>query len=125
MQDSKKEGLADTEAILHNTDVLAILNELNKGGAEAVSINSQRIVSATAIRCVGPVILVNGVREASPFTIKAIGDPKNLEQTLKKQDSYFNTLINNGKIGSFNKSNNIEINKYGGSLNLEYGQVIK
>ena len=51
-------------------------------GAEAFSVNGQRIVSTSAIRCVGPVIQINGVNIAAPFTISAIGEPDTLVGAL-------------------------------------------
>lgn len=68
--------------IIHDTDILCIINELAAAGAEAFSVNGQRIVSTSAIRCVGPVIQINGVNIAAPFTISAIGEPDTLVGAL-------------------------------------------
>lgn len=64
--------------LIHDVDLQAVVNEFNASGAEAVAINGQRISPRTAIRCVGPVALVNDVRMTSPFEIAAIGDPAKL-----------------------------------------------
>ena len=68
--------------VIHDSDVRAVVNELLAAGAEAVSINGERVVATTAIRCVGPTILVNNVRSSVPFVIKAIGDPLVLEAAM-------------------------------------------
>ncbi|WP_126426016.1 DUF881 domain-containing protein [Brevibacillus marinus] len=68
--------------IVHEQDVTLVVNELRAAGAEAISINGQRLVSSSAIRCVGPTIIVNGVKSATPFVITAIGDPGTLSQAL-------------------------------------------
>ena len=61
--------------LVHDSDLWPLVNELRAAGAEAISINGQRVIGSTAIRCVGPVLKVNDVPVASPFAIKAIGDP--------------------------------------------------
>lgn len=66
------------EQIIHDLDVLRVVNELWSSGAEAISINGQRDTVTTSIRCVGPTILVNDQPVASPVRIRAIGDPNTL-----------------------------------------------
>ncbi|USG67564.1 DUF881 domain-containing protein [Brevibacillus ruminantium] len=84
MQDSQNAGSAPDVAnyIVHEEDVRLVVNELRAAGAEAISINGQRLVSNSAIRCVGPTIIVNGIKSAAPFVISAIGDPHTLESAL-------------------------------------------
>ena len=59
--------------VVHNSDLIAIVNILKHANAEAISINGQRIISTSAITCEGSVIKINGEKITSPFTIKAIG----------------------------------------------------
>ncbi len=66
--------------IIHDEDLLRVLNELCAAGAEAISINDQRIVATTEVRCAGPTVSVNNVRSAPPYVIKAIGNPKKFDQ---------------------------------------------
>ena len=68
--------------LLHDYDLWPLVNELRSAGAEAMAINGQRIVGSTAIRCVGAVLNINEAPVASPFTIKAIGDPAALSGAL-------------------------------------------
>ena len=60
--------------LIHAEDILVIVNELNNAGAEAISVNNQRITSRSSIRCAGTQILVNQEIVAAPFIIRAIGD---------------------------------------------------
>ena len=62
--------------VIHDEDILRIVNELRAGGAEAIAINDQRLIGTSEIRCSGPTITVNGKVFGAPFTVKAIGDPK-------------------------------------------------
>lgn len=81
--------------LVHDYDLWPVVNELRSAGAEAICVNDQRVVGSTAIRCVGPVLQVNGVPVTSPFEIKAIGDPKTLAGSL---------TIPNGVIDRFKAS---------------------
>lgn len=68
--------------IVHEQDVRRVVNELWAAGAEGISINGQRLIHSSSIRCVGPTIIVNDVKSAAPFEITAIGDPSTLSQAL-------------------------------------------
>jgi uncharacterized protein YlxW (UPF0749 family) len=69
--------------VIHDEDILRIVNELRAAGAEAISINGQRLIATSEIRCAGPTLSVNNVRSAPPFEIIAIGDKNSLENALK------------------------------------------
>ena len=72
--------------IIHDADIQAVVNEMRAAGAEAIAINGQRVVATTSIRCVGPVVQVNGVPKAPPVLIQAIGDPDAMYGGLKTPD---------------------------------------
>ena len=83
MNDSSTRGGSDMNAYLvHAEDLLSVVNELNGAGAKAVSINGQRMVGQSAITCAGSIVMVNGVRVAAPFEIKAVGDPAVMDSAL-------------------------------------------
>ena len=67
-----------SKALVHDEDLRQLVNELKNAGAEAISINGQRIVSSTSIICSGAIVKVNGVKLNSPFEISAIGNPSTL-----------------------------------------------
>ena len=68
--------------IIHDIDINQTVNELKQAGAEAISVNDQRLVATSAVRCAGPTVYVNNTQSATPFVIKAIGDPKTLQAAL-------------------------------------------
>lgn len=74
--------------LIHDGDILAIINELRGAGAEAISINDERVTASSNIRCGGPTINIDGKRHAVPFVIKAIGDPQKLEASVLAPSSY-------------------------------------
>lgn len=81
LHDSKKpieDAMDPAGAIVHDTDVVKVVNELWASGAEAISVNNKRVGPTTSFRCVGPTILVDSVKIASPVVIRAIGDAETL-----------------------------------------------
>ncbi len=70
--------------IIHDSDMAEILNEANKAGAQAVSINGQRIISTSEMVCTGPTIRINKSRYAVPYVINIIGDKEKLFSELEK-----------------------------------------
>ena len=117
IRDSKAAGSAAGSAnpdafLVHAEDLLSILNELNVAGAEAISINGERLVSQSAIRCSGSVVTVNDTKVAAPFVITAIGDPDLLEAALVFPGGVVDTLKPWGIEITIVKSNNLEVPAY-------------
>ena len=79
--------------VIHYENLLFIVNDLRNAGAEAISINGQRIVVSSEIRCVGNVILINTTRLAPPFVISAIGDPTALAEAVDYSSTYQQLLL--------------------------------
>ncbi|MBO5667174.1 MAG: DUF881 domain-containing protein [Firmicutes bacterium] len=76
------------DVIVHDSDVLLVLNDLLAAGAEAISLNGHRIVHTSAVSCGGYIVHVNGVPEAKPFRIQAIGDPVVLSAAMLAPNGY-------------------------------------
>src|SRR4051794_23667939 len=68
--------------LVHQQDIQAVVNALWKGGAEAVTIQGQRVVSTTGIRCIGNSVQLQGVPYSQPYVISAVGDPTTLEAAI-------------------------------------------
>ncbi len=79
--------LAIEDYIIHDSDVFTLLNELRMAGAEAISINGERVLAMTKTVCAGPTILINQSRYPVPFEFKAIGDPQRLYDALENSES--------------------------------------
>lgn len=118
--------LTDTEnQRIWSEDLRELVNELKEAGAEAISINDQRIVYDTYIVDISNTFIrINGQEKiVSPYVVKAIGNQKYLESGLsKKQYGYIDTKIAQGKSVTLKRENNIVINKYEGNLSMEYAQ---
>jgi uncharacterized protein YlxW (UPF0749 family) len=73
---------SNDDLVVHQSDVQAVVNALWAGGAEAMSIMDIRVISTSAVRCVGNTLLLHGRVYSPPFKITAIGDPEELRRSL-------------------------------------------
>ena len=95
-------------------DLLVIVNALKLAGAEAISINDERIINMSDIVDVDTYIKVNGNRILSPYVIKAIGNQTYLESQLLGNGGYVDDLQKSGYSVEIQKNDNVEILKYNG-----------
>lgn len=112
--------------IQDNYDELPIaVNKLKEAGAEAVSINEQRIISRTDIMLIGDHLNVNNVPIASPYVIKAIGDPDKLEAMMNVKYGILYVMRNklNLKI-DVKKKDELVIPRYSGQLRFRYASPV-
>lgn len=118
---AKDLGIEDdiSKYLIHNNDVINIVNELFNAGAEAISINGQRIITTTAIDCIGSVVTINGEKVSSPFKISAIGNPESLSG-IARPGGYFEVINTTGGVATIEKSNNVTVAKYEGTISSEY-----
>ncbi len=128
LSDSPRQPGPDNVAydyIVHDVDLSILVNELWASGAEAVSINEQRLVTRSSIRCVGPTVLVNTNRVASPFIVKAIGDVDSLEGGLKMPGGFLDSmsnLTNNGGEVVISRMREVTVPAYQGSLIFRFAE---
>lgn len=105
-------------------DLLYITNALKASGAEAISINDQRITQRTDIFDIrvdsNAYVKVNGKRVLAPYTIKAIGNQTYLESTLLGIGGYIDELQKYGFKITIERSDNVQINKYYSELKSNY-----
>ena len=116
--DSSTEG--QEVFLIHDGDLRQAVSELAAAGAEAYSINGQRIISTTPIRCVGPVITINEQKTAPPYEISVIGDPKTLEAAVNMRGGLADLF---GAVGigvEVRTEEKITIPRYTGAINFQY-----
>ncbi|MDO4792689.1 MAG: DUF881 domain-containing protein [Filifactor alocis] len=95
LRDSIKElaeGEDPNDLIIHDQDILMLINDLKVAGAEAISVNGERILSTTEIKCTGATIMINNITFGQPFIIKAIGEPAELEAAVLAPSTYGSIL---------------------------------
>lgn len=111
------------DLIVHYSDVIRVINELKNAGAEAISVNEQRIIATSSIECDGNVIKVNGEKIGAPFEIKAIGFSEYLSGAVNRQGGYLMNLREYWGIeATVEKSDNITIPKYTGVIKFNYAE---
>lgn len=108
--------------IIHDEDVLKVINELAAGGAEAIAVNGQRLIGRSEIRCTGPTITVNGVRTAPPIVITAVGNPAVLESAINMRGGVAEYLKQWGIQIAVKKESAIVIPAFKGSIKNEFAQ---
>ena len=106
--------------VIHDDDLLRVINELRAAGAEEISVNGQRLTGISEIRCAGPTLSVNNVRSSAPFEIRAIGDKKSLESALRMRGGVAETLGVWGIQIDIKTSDNVYIPPYRGSIRQTY-----
>lgn len=70
------------DLVVHQQDVQSVVNALWAGGAEAMTLMGERVISTSAVRCVGNTLLISGRLVGPPFVISAIGPAKAMRAAL-------------------------------------------
>lgn len=128
LNDSPKELKAGEDPnlyILHEEDLLKVVNELRAGGAEAISVNEQRLLATSEIRCAGNTILVNTKKIVPPIVILATGDPEALKSGLEIKGGIFEQLKFWGLIAEVEKVDNVVVPAYSGPITFNYSKPAK
>ncbi len=81
--DTLPQGYDVDDVVVHQQDVQAVVNALWAGGAEAMMIQDQRVISSSAVQCVGNTLYLQGRVYSPPYTITAIGDVESMETSLE------------------------------------------
>lgn len=114
--------------VVHQQDVQAVVNALWAGGATAMMLMDQRVVSTSAVRCVGNTLLLQGRVYSPPFRIRAMGDPAKLRKALDDDPTVQNykayvPLV--GLVYDVQTSDKETFPAYEGALDLKYAKVRK
>jgi len=118
-------GENPNDLLVHDSDMRDVVSELKASGAEAISINDERIIAMSEIRCAGTTILVNTNKIAPPFIIKVIGDPQMLESGLTIKGGVAQKLKDYGLQVQIQKNEKIKIPAFNGVLKLKYTELDK
>jgi uncharacterized protein YlxW (UPF0749 family) len=130
LQDAPREfreaaGEDVSDAIVHQQDIQAVVNALWAGGAEAMTIQGQRVVSTTGIKCVGNTVLLHGVTYSPPYVISAIGDPQALQTTVEASPYVraYLAAVDKYKLGwELGTEENIQAPAFSGSTEMRYAR---
>lgn len=125
LRDDKRIDAIASELIIHDRDVLKVVNELWNGGAEAISVNGNRVTVSTSFRCVGSTILVDTTRIASPIVIQAIGDPSSLEGAMKLPEGIYDELRSvDARMIKIEQAQKMQLPSYNGSTRQKFAKTV-
>jgi uncharacterized protein YlxW (UPF0749 family) len=111
------------DLVVHQQDVQAVVNALWAGGAEAMTLMGQRVVSTSAVRCVGNTVVLHGRVYSPPFVVTAVGDPGELTAALERDPGvqYFQTFVERFGLGyAVERESSVELPPYDGPLELPH-----
>lgn len=110
---------------VRDEDILRVVNELRGAGAEAISVNGQRLVSTSEVRLAGTFINVNLNRITPPYVILAIGNPDLLQSTLEMEGGVAETLREWGISFKIKKKERVEIPAYVVTTTFHYARPVQ
>jgi len=115
--------LKDANRNVSYSHLLQLVNELNNAGAEAISINDERIISMSDIVTIkDKIVMVNSKNISGPYTVKAIGDKKYFESALSIKGGYMDLMTADEIEVSYVVEDNIIIPAYEGEQKFEYAK---
>lgn len=119
LRDTENEEISKINA----DDLLLIVNNLKAAGAEAISINDERIINMSDIVDISETFIkVNGQRILSPYIIKAIGNQSYLESALIGNGGTVDEMKKIGQDVTIQKNNKVKIPKYNKEIKTKYIQ---
>ena len=115
------------DLIVHERDIQAVVNALWAGGAKAISLQHQRIVNTTGIKCVGNTVVLEGVPYSPPYRIEAVGNVQALQGGLRESRSVqiYNEYVDQYGLGlSVGVDASLDIPAYDGTPQLQWAEPI-
>jgi uncharacterized protein YlxW (UPF0749 family) len=111
------------DLVVHQQDVQAVVNALWAGGAEAMTLMGQRVISTSAVRCVGNTVVLHGRVYSPPFVVRAIGDTRAMRTALDDEPGVqlFKSYVDQYGLGySVRRSAALTLPAYEGTLELPH-----
>ncbi|WP_246036340.1 DUF881 domain-containing protein [Cellulomonas telluris] len=112
--------------VVHQQDLQAVMNALWAGGAEAMALMDQRVVSTSAFWCVGNVLRLHGRVYSPPYTVRAVGDPDDLRAALDDSPAVRGYQRHSVEVGlgwEVHESDRLELPAYSGATELTSARV--
>jgi uncharacterized protein YlxW (UPF0749 family) len=122
---SLPKGATADDLVVHQQDVQAVVNAMWAGGAEAMTIMGVRVISTSAVRCVGNTLLLQGILYSPPFTITAIGNTRGMRAALDASPEViaYRQAVDAWGLGYQTREGNVTLPAYTGSTDLQYAQA--
>ena len=114
------------DLVVHQQDVQAVVNALWTGGAEAMMLQDQRVISTSAVRCVGNTLILQGRVYSPPYVITAIGDVDQMQRALTDSADvalYREYVAAVGLGYAVRSYSDLRLPAFAGSLDLRYAHT--
>ncbi|MFC7892787.1 DUF881 domain-containing protein [Streptomyces sp. NPDC057381] len=113
--------------VIHQQDLQAVVNALWKGGAEGIKVMDQRLISTSAVRCVGNTLILQGRVYSPPYKVQAVGDPEKLKKALAASPAIQNYMVYVNVYGlgwKVEDDGTVTLPGYSGTADLHYAQPV-
>ncbi|MFJ3667922.1 DUF881 domain-containing protein [Streptomyces sp. NPDC090106] len=114
--------------VIHQQDLQAVVNALWQGGAKGIEVMDQRLISTSAVRCVGNTLILQGRVYSPPYKITAIGDPETLKQSLADSKAIQNYMVYVNVYGlgwKVDDEGAMTLPGYSGTVDLQYAKPVE
>jgi uncharacterized protein YlxW (UPF0749 family) len=122
------DGFTPDDVVVHQQDVQAVVNALWSAGAEGMMIQDQRVISTSAVRCVGNTLILQGRVYSPPYTITAIGDIERMQRELDADPTIeiYKQYVDAVGLGyEVEQHRSVELPAYSGSVDLEFAKAVR
>jgi uncharacterized protein YlxW (UPF0749 family) len=113
--------------VIHQQDLQAVVNALWQGGAQGIKVMDQRLISTSAVRCVGNTLILQGRVYSPPYKITAVGDPGKLKRALAASPAIQNYMVYVNVYGlgwDVRDEGTATLPGYSGAVDLHYAQPV-
>lgn len=114
--------------VIHQQDLQAVVNALWQGGAEGIKVMDQRLISTSAVRCVGNTLILQGRVYSPPYKIQAVGDPGRLKKALAEAPAIQNYMVYVNVYGlgwKVEDEGTVTLPGYAGTADLHYARPVE
>jgi uncharacterized protein YlxW (UPF0749 family) len=114
--------------VIHQQDLQAVVNALWQGGAKGIKVMDQRLISTSAVRCVGNTLILQGRVYSPPYKIQAVGDPGKLKKALSASPAIKNYMVYVNVYGlgwKVEDDGEVTLPGYSGTVDLQYAEPLE
>ncbi|WP_137988266.1 DUF881 domain-containing protein [Streptomyces vilmorinianum] len=115
------------DLVIHQQDLQAVVNALWKGGAQGIKVMDQRLISTSAVRCVGNTLILQGRVYSPPYKITAVGDRGKLNKALADSPAVQNYQLYVKAYGlgwKVDEHKAVTLPGYSGTVDLHYAKPV-